>query len=89
MTVRHKTEQYLDERFFEAVFKNEMNRDVADTVCDAFFAATDVYPVATQMERIGCMAQLLAGHDAADVWLAVADEVRRMTEPANQPGKES
>ena len=82
MTVRHKTERLLDERFFEDAFKSEMNSDVTDTVFDAFCAAMNEYDEATRLERIRCMAKLLIRHDAGDDWLAVADEVRRLREPA-------
>ncbi len=78
MTVRHRTEWLLNDRFFEDAFKNEMNGDVADTVCDAFFAAMNEYDEATRLERIGCMAKLLARHDAAEDWLAVANEIKRL-----------
>lgn len=78
MTVRHKSETLLNESFFEAAFKREMNGDVAETVFDAFCAMTNEYDEATRLGRIGCMAKLLVGHDAAEGWLAVADEVRRL-----------
>ena len=83
MAVRYKIERLMDERFFEDTFKMEMNDDVMDTVFDAFCVAMGVYDEATRQERIDYMAKLLAKYDSADEWLAVANEVRRLREPAD------